>query len=143
MAFAFTPQAPNAGHQARLEAGAQRTLEAVACMPVLGSVAIALLPRSMADPPERLFTLLFLFRVKTQHLNPLQDMYRTISQTRIVLTYFSHKPDKRRECGYKLVISPHFRKEISHRNGRNKVFWLNFRRDSFSRLVEEIDSTID
>jgi hypothetical protein len=28
----------NAGHQARREAGAQRTLYAVACMPVLGSV---------------------------------------------------------------------------------------------------------
>jgi hypothetical protein len=27
---------PNAGHQARREAGAQRTLYAVACMPVLG-----------------------------------------------------------------------------------------------------------
>jgi hypothetical protein len=27
---------PNAGHQARREAGAQRTLEAVACMPWFG-----------------------------------------------------------------------------------------------------------
>jgi hypothetical protein len=31
--------APNAGHQARLEAGAERTLEAVACMPSLGLAA--------------------------------------------------------------------------------------------------------
>ena len=29
-------QQPNAGHQARREAGAQRTLYAVACMPSLG-----------------------------------------------------------------------------------------------------------
>jgi hypothetical protein len=32
---------PNAGHQARLEAGAQRTLEAIACTPWLGPYAAA------------------------------------------------------------------------------------------------------
>jgi hypothetical protein len=32
------PLKPNAGRQARLEAGAQRTLEAVACTPLLESV---------------------------------------------------------------------------------------------------------
>jgi hypothetical protein len=32
----FTVVQPNAGHQARREAGAERTLYAVACMPWLG-----------------------------------------------------------------------------------------------------------
>jgi hypothetical protein len=34
--YLFLSETPNAGHQARREAGAQRTLYAVACMPSLG-----------------------------------------------------------------------------------------------------------
>jgi len=33
----FFPLKPNAGRQARLEAGAERTLEAVACTPLFGA----------------------------------------------------------------------------------------------------------
>jgi hypothetical protein len=41
--LSFFYSTPNAGHQARREAGAQRTLYAVACMPLLASLADELL----------------------------------------------------------------------------------------------------
>jgi hypothetical protein len=49
------PWKPNGAHQARLEAGAryERTLEAVACMPWLGIIALMGGPRfALATLPE-------------------------------------------------------------------------------------------
>jgi len=44
---------PNAGHQARREAEAKRTLYAVACMPLFGADAAKVPPRSSVLHPYK------------------------------------------------------------------------------------------